>query len=118
MPIELVPGPCMICPPCKGYDPDSGLCDASFAMGLRDQKKDLDTLQLLGLDYGAVLPAWQLLQLLYERIPEQQKVCAFNYGRQTQEAWSICRSAQVPPQESRYSRAAAENLGVRTALAD
>lgn len=118
VPIELIPGPCMICPPCTGYDPDSGLCDASFAMGLRDQKKDLDTLQLLGLDYGAVLPAWKLLQLLYERIPEQQKVCAFNNGSQTQAAWSICRSALTPAKESRYSRAAAENLGVRTPLAD
>ena len=44
VPIELVSGPCMICPPCPGYNPESELCDAAFGMGLRDQKKDLDTL--------------------------------------------------------------------------
>lgn len=111
--IELVPGPCMLCPPCAGYNPDSGLCDAAFGMGLRDQKKDLDTLQLLGLDYGAVLPAWQLFELVYERIPDQVRVCAFNTGRQTQEAWSICQSAQTPPEQSRYRQAAADKLGIR-----
>ncbi|NLF93426.1 MAG: hypothetical protein GX564_06015 [Oligosphaeraceae bacterium] len=111
--IELVSGPCMICFPCVGYDPASGLCDAAFGMGLRDQKKDLDTLQLLGLDYGAVLPAWQLFQLVYERIPDQGRVCAFNTGRQTQEAWSICQTARTPPEQSRYRQAAADQLGIR-----
>lgn len=111
--IELIPGPCMICTPCSGYHPDSGLCDAAFGMGLRDQKKDLDTLQLLGLDYGAVLPAWQLFELVYARIPDQRRVCAFSTGRATQEAWSVCKSAQVAPEQSRYRQAAADGLGIR-----
>lgn len=112
VPIELIPGPCMICPPCSGYNPDSGLCDAAFGMGLRDQKKDLDTLQLLGLDYGAILPAWQLFQLVYARIPNQKRICAFNTDRQTQEAWSICGSARKSAEDNRYLKAAADNLGI------
>lgn len=110
--IELIPGPCMICPPCSGYHPDSELCDAAFGMGLRDQKKDLDTLQLLGLDYGAVMPAGELFRLVYARIPDQKRVCAFNGDQHTQEAWSICKSSQQPPEKNRYFQAAADNLGI------
>lgn len=110
--IELVPGPCMICPPCGGYDPDSGLCSMACGMGLRDQKKDLDTLQLLGLDYGAKVPAGQLYQLVFARIPDVKAVCAFKTNRQTHEAWSICGSSQTPPDKNRYRLAAADNLGL------
>jgi len=102
----------MICPPCRGYDPDSGLCSMACGMGLRDQKKDLDALQLLGLDYGAKIPAGQLYQLVFARIPDVKAVCAFKTNCQTHEAWSICGSSQTPPEKNRYRLAAADNLGL------
>ena len=46
-------------------------------MALRDEKKDLDTLQLLGLKYDDVLPAHELLNLLYERIESTTQVCGY-----------------------------------------
>lgn len=110
--IELVSGPCMICPPCHGYDPAINVCSASCGMGLRDQKKDLDTLQLIGLDYGDRMPAGKLYQLIFERIPEVRAVCGFKTDVPTQEAWSICRTSQTPPETNRYLKAAAENLGI------
>jgi hypothetical protein len=75
-PIELIAGPCMICPPCHAYHPPSGLCIGDVGMALRDELKDLDVLQRLGLEYGATLPANELIALLYERIPSTQLVCA------------------------------------------
>ena len=107
--IELIAGPCDICPPCHGYYPENSLCAAAFGMGLRDQKKDLDTLRLLGLDYGAKLTAKELFQLLYERIPDQKAVCAFAGDLESQPAWSICGSAY----DERYKLAAEDNLGIK-----
>ncbi len=105
--IELVAGPCMICPPCNGYYPDSGFCSMGFAMGLRDQIKDLDTLRLLSLDYGAKMPAAQLFKLLFERIKEKNDVCGYQTGVQTHQAWSIC-----PDSFQNYRDAAENNLGL------
>ncbi len=61
IPVTLIAGVCMICPPCGKYDPASKLCVGGRSMALRDQKKDLDVLQKLGLKYGDTLPARQAL---------------------------------------------------------
>ena len=90
MPIKLVAGPCMICEPCPGFHPDTGVCSADFGMGLRDQKKDLDTLQALGLAYGDVLPAAELFRRLFEKIKNLTHVCGFINARRTGPAWTIC----------------------------
>jgi hypothetical protein len=82
IPVELVRGPCMICPPCHGYDPASGLCTADVGIALRDELKDLDVLQLLGLEYGEVLPAQALMARLYEQILSTQMVCRHGDGIQ------------------------------------
>ena len=57
IPVTLIAGVCMICPPCGKYDPVNKLCVGGRSMALRDQKKDLDVLQKLGLKYGDTLPA-------------------------------------------------------------
>lgn len=90
IPIKLVAGPCMICPPCHGFDPHSGTCSAAFGMGLRDQKKDLDTLRLLGLKYGDVLSAVELYNLIFDRIENFTAVCGFTTAHRTGPAWSVC----------------------------
>ena len=61
-------GPCMVCPPCNAYHASSNQCIGGSGMGLRDDKKDLDTLRRLGLRYGDVLSARELLQRLYHTI--------------------------------------------------
>ena len=110
--IELIAGPCMICPPCNGFYPDSGCCSMGFAMGLRNQEKDLDTLQLLGLDYGAKMPAAQLFKLLFERIKEKNDVCGYQNGVQTHQAWSICPGVGGSDGFENYRQAAENNLGL------
>lgn len=110
--IELVAGPCMICPPCNGYYPDSGFCSMGFAMGLRNQKKDLDTLQWMGLDYGVKMRADELFRLMFERIKDKKDICGYNTDRQTHEAWSICPGVGGSDGFGNYREAAGENLGM------
>jgi hypothetical protein len=93
IPVTLVKGCCMICPPCSKYDSETGLCVGGNCMALRDQKKDLDVLQKLGLDYGSVLPAKELFRLLFEKIQSSKQICAWGDGIARSPEWSICESS-------------------------
>lgn len=77
--ITLVEGDCMVCPPCPGYDHRSGACIR--VCGLKDRRKDLDTLQLLDLLPGDTLPARDLFARYIERIPHVRAVCDFGEGQ-------------------------------------
>lgn len=86
IPITLVEGCCMICPPCHAYDPKRNVCITSC--GLRDRKKDLDVLQRLDLMPGDTLPARQLYSRLFETVPTPQGIC--DYGDTTSPEWESC----------------------------
>lgn len=109
IPITLVSGCCMICPPCSAYEPSTNLCLGGRSMALRDQKKDLDVLQKLGLKYGDTLPARKLYALLYERIPSSRDICAYGDGQVRGYEWSICGS---PQKDDAYQKARAARLGI------
>ena len=114
IPVTLVPGCCMICPPCSRYEPKSGLCLGGRSMALRDQKKDLDTLQKLGLKYGDTLPAKDLYKLLYERIASTREICGYGDGEERAPEWSVCGApeGQTPEGKATYVKARAANLGI------
>lgn len=109
IPVTLIAGVCMICPPCGKYDPASKLCVGGHSMALRDQKKDLDVLQKLGLRYGDTLPARKLYQLLFERIPSVRDICGYGDGETRAPEWSICSGAQ---KDDAYQKARAARLGI------
>lgn len=109
IPITLIQGPCMICPPCHFYDPEANLCYLHVGIGLRDEKKDLDVLQLLGLQYGDTLPAREYLRLLYERVPSTRLVCGQGDGIERSPSWRIC---DAPEGSERYRIGRAAGLGV------
>jgi hypothetical protein len=110
IPVTLVAGCCMICPPCSSYDPESNLCLGGHSMALRDQKKDLDVLQKLGMKYGDTLPARRLYELLFARVPSARDICAYGDGQVRAPEWSICGSAQ---RAEAYQRARAARLGIQ-----
>ncbi len=114
IPVTLVPGCCMICPPCSRYEPKSGLCLGGRSMALRDQKKDLDTLQKLGLKYGDTLPARELYRLLYERIASTREICGYGDGEERAPEWSVCGApeGQAPEGREAYVKSRAANLGI------
>jgi hypothetical protein len=110
IPIKLVAGPCMICAPCFGLDPCSNTCSAAFGMGLRDQKKDLDTLQALGLKYGDILPAVELYNLIFERIENLTSICGFTTAYRTGPAWRVCSGENDPVGRKNYCKS--KNCGL------
>ena len=109
IPVELVPGPCMICPPCGKYDPRNNWCVGGVGTGLRDQKKDLDTLQILGLRFGDRLPARELLNRVFDRSPSPRDVCAYGDRAERAPEWSLCGGAKGSPD---YAKGRAVGLGV------
>ncbi len=110
IPVTLIPGCCMICTPCSLFNPKTGLCIGGKSMGLRDQKKDLDVLQKLGLKYGDTLPARQLYERLYARIPSTRDVCAYGDGEVRGYEWRACGG---PEGNAGYPKARAAKLGIR-----
>lgn len=113
IPVMLVPGCCMICPPCSHYEPKSNLCLGGRSMALRDEKKDLDVLQRLGLKYGDTLPARKLYELVFARIPSTRAICAYGDGKVGAPEWSICGDDK----DQAYQKARAVNLGIPRAEA-
>lgn len=111
IPVTLVAGCCMICPPCSHYDPKTNFCFGGRSMALRDQKKDLDVLQKLGLKYGDTLPARKLYELLYERIPSTRDICGYGDGEERAPEWSICGD---PEGKETYRKARAAKLGIES----
>ena len=88
IPISLIEGCCMICPPCSGYEPKTNLCVAGC--GLRDEKKDLDVLQKLGLVYGSTMKARDVYRLLFEKIRTGAEICGYGNKETTSPEWTIC----------------------------
>jgi hypothetical protein len=111
IPVTLVVGAtCVVCPPCSNFDPATNLCLGGVGMALRDQKKDLDTLQRIGLKYGDTLPACKLYRLVYDRIASVRDICAYGDGELRGREWSICGYAK---QGDAYQRARAAQLGIK-----
>ena len=107
--ITLVRGCCMICPPCSDYHPSTGLCIGGESMGLRDHKKDLDVLRILGLKYGDSLPARQLLADLFAKIHSTIQICGFGDGIERSPEWKVCSG---PDGNENYVKARAVGLRV------
>lgn len=109
IPVTLVPGCCMICPPCSKYDPGTNWCVGGIGAGLRDQKKDLDVLQILGMQYGDTLPAREMVQRLYERISSTRQICGYNDGIVRGGEWTICGGPDGSPG---YVKGRAAGMGI------
>lgn len=109
VPVTLAKGCCMICPPCPSYQPRTNRCIGDIGMSLRDEKKDLDVLALLGLSYGDTLPARELYRLLFERVASTVPVCGHGDGVLRGREWRVCGG---PDGDPRYVRARQRGLGI------
>lgn len=108
IPIKLICGPCMICPPCPRLLPAANHCVGGHGMGLRDELKDLDLLQRLGLKYGDTLSARVLFSRLYAEVASSREICGYGDGIERSREWSICGGKEV---NLRYERGRMEGLG-------
>lgn len=107
--VTLIPGPCMICTPCGHLHPPTNLCISGHGMALRDQKKDLDLLVKLGLNYGDTLPGRELFEKLYAVIASTTEICGNSTGVETASEWRVCGG---PDGCEGYVRACADGLGI------
>lgn len=107
--VELIRGPCMVCPPCSSYHAPSNLCIGGKSMGLRDEKKDLDTLRTLGLRYGDIVPARKLLQSLFNAVKSTTEICGHGNGVERSREWRICGG---PTGNAAFKRGRQAGLGV------
>lgn len=96
--ITLVEGDCLVCPPCTSYDHRSGACIT--LCGLKDRRKDLDTLQQLDLLPGTTMKARDLYRLYRERLPSAESVCHYTEAGTTIPEWAPCGTAR----EGRYQK--------------
>ena len=109
LPVTLIAGPCMICPPCPGLDPKTNICIGRRSMSLRDQKKDLDVLYRLDLSYGDTLPAREYFGKLYAGIESTTEICGNQTGLETAPEWSVCSG---PEGNAGYLEARKDCLGI------
>ena len=109
IPVRLVQGCCMICPPCSAYEPATNNCVAPSGMSLRDQKKDLDLLRLLNLKYGDVLPADELYRRVFAAVRSTREICGHGDGVMRGFEWTICGGPRGNPG---YVKARAAALGL------
>ena len=66
----------MMCAPCPHRAPDRNACvNVLGSGGLSNEKRDLDMLQILGLEFGSSKKARDLYELIFQRIPSTQLVC-------------------------------------------
>ena len=66
----------MMCAPCPNRVPELNACvNVLGSGGLSNQKRDLDTLQALGLRYGGTMKARDLYRLIFEKIPTTRQIC-------------------------------------------
>ncbi len=95
VPVLLVKGADpMICTPCPQWVPGLQACaNVTGSGGLENEKRDMDTLQLLGLTYGSRMPGGELYRLLFDRIPSVVPICVRDnpYGADHQgSVWGSC----------------------------
>ena len=109
LPITLEQGPCDICPPCPHFDPATRLCLRNNAMGLRDEKKDLDLLERLDLQYGDTVPARELFTRLFRTIRTTTEICGSGDGVARGWEWTVCGG---PDGNDGYRKAREAGLGI------
>lgn len=109
IPITLTKGCCMVCPPCPEYHPETEQCLGYCAMSLRDERKDLEVLMRLGMNYGDTLPAAELFSRLFAAIATTVDVCG-NHGEPVcGPAWKTCGG---PEGKDAYLRGRAAGIGI------
>ena len=97
IPVTLVDdGLCMACGSCDGYDIPSRRCVHQGGL-IRNFKKNMDTLQKLGLMPGDTLKARDFYRLLFEKIPSTKLICSFGDGIVTSPQWTICGGPEGHP---------------------
>jgi hypothetical protein len=95
----------MMCAPCPQRVPELNACvNVLGSGGLSNEKRDLDTLQRLGLQFGSALKARELYRLILERIPTTQDVCQREGNCCPSVWWDGCGESNVKEGNANYEK--------------
>jgi hypothetical protein len=109
----------LMCAPCPALVPKLNACvNVLGSGGLSNEKRDLDTLQRLGLTYGSVMPATKLYQLIFERIPTTQNICKRENNHTPSVWWDGCGEANCEKGNENYEKGREELMEKLTHMGD
>jgi len=95
----------MMCAPCPARVPELNACvNGHGSGGLSNEKRDLDLLQKLGLTYGSAMPARDLYQLIFDRIPTTQDICKRQGNHFPSVRWSGCGESNCEKGSESYEK--------------
>lgn len=106
VPIRLVEGAdWMICAPCPQRAPAQNACvNVMGSGGLSNQKRDLDMLQTLGLEYGSTMKAKELFRLIFEKIPTTRAICRRDGNCCPSVWWDPCGESNAKQGTANYEK--------------
>lgn len=87
VPVRITEGCCMVCDPCQVFHPGENVCYHGHPKNIL---RDLLILEKLDLAPGAVLPARELYQRIYDRIDSTMEVCAWGDELNSTPFWAPC----------------------------
>ncbi len=103
----------MMCAPCPARVPALNACvNVLGSGGLSNEKRDLDMLRLLGLEFGSVMPARALYRLIFERIPSTAEVCKREGSVSPCCWWDGCGESNVTAGSANYEQGRRELMEV------
>jgi hypothetical protein len=85
----------MMCAPCPSRVPKLNACAHMLgSCGLSNEKRDLDMLQILGLEFGSMMKARDLFRLILKKIPTTQAVCT-RHNLSPSVWWDTCGESNL-----------------------
>jgi len=94
----------MMCAPCPARVPKLNACvNVLGSGGLSNEKRDLDMLQILGLEFGSTMKARDLYRLIFEKIPTTQEVCKRD-NRSPSVWWDDCGQSNLDKGNANYEK--------------
>jgi hypothetical protein len=95
----------MMCAPCPQRVPELNACvNVLGSGGLSNEKRDLDMLQRLGLQFGSTMKARELYRLILERIPTTQDLCKREGNCCPSVWWDGCGESNVKEGKANYGK--------------
>jgi len=95
----------MMCAPCPRRVAELNACaNVMGSGGLSNEKRDLDTLQKLGIEFGSTMKARDLFRLIFERIPTTAEICRRDDNHCPSVWWDGCGEANLKHGNAGYEK--------------
>jgi len=93
----------MMCAPCPRRVPELNACvNVLGSGGLSNEKRDLDMLQRLGLQFGSTMGARELYRLIFDRIPSTADICKREGSTCPSVWWDGCGESNLEQGNANY----------------